>query len=99
LSEEVHNNRNNEYDYDVDKLLERCTGVTVKEMDKKCSPKNPKQKYAIRKKIKEEDENRQRVHDFFMKREREWNELRRKNRKKDIRRSRIRPLGKTDNSQ
>jgi hypothetical protein len=77
LSEEVHN-KNNEYDYNIDKLLKKCTGINIEELDSKCSPKNTK-KYDIRKQIKEEEERKQRGHDYFVKREKEWNELRRIN--------------------
>jgi hypothetical protein len=80
LSEEVHN-KNNDYDYNLDKLLNRCTALKIEELDSKCSPKNSK-KYDVRKQIKEEEERRQRVHNYFMKREKEWNESRRIARKK-----------------
>jgi hypothetical protein len=93
MSEEVHN-KNNEYDYEVDELLKECTGKKIEELDSKCEPKNThklnirkeeeKRKKEEKRLKKEEEERRQRVHDYFMKREKEWNESRRIARKKKV---------------
>lgn len=97
MSEEVHNN-NNDYDYEVEELLKNCIGKKIEELDSKCVPENTdkfrirkeeEQRKVMEKRIKkEEEERRQRVHDYFMKREKEWNdELRKIKDKKKKRRS------------